>query len=299
MAVTANIGGVNYSSSNSATPYQDIYNQYAKQQRTIRDAYTQRLADDKTAKEGEVNSQYNANNQRNYINYMQAKKNLPSELNAAGINGGATESSLLRLGTNYGSNVAENESGRAANLAALAQTYASKQAEYDEEFDNKLQSAYLTMLENQNKYEQEQREKDLQYFANSITGRYSDVKDYQELIKQLKASSDPNKNYKIALAEQAMNALKKEQEQAALAKSSSRSSGYRSYGGGYSNYGGSSSSSDTGSDYYIDATPLSNALAKAAVSTAKSGSNVKSSTTSTKPKQRNYMGTGLGYYQFK
>lgn len=298
MAVTANVGGVNYSSNNSVTPYKDIYDQYVSKQRNIRDAFQKQLDTDQSNRANEINSQYNSNNTRNYVNYMQAKKNLPSELNAAGINGGATESSILRLGTNYGSNVAENESGRAANLAALAQTYATKKAEYDEEFDNKLQSAYLTLLENQNKYEQEQREKDLQYFANSITGRFGKVSEYQDLIKQLQASSDPNKNYKIALAQQAMNALSKEIElQKSAGSGGSRSSGYRSYGG-YS-YGGGGSGDVSADTTTIDASPLVSGITNVGSKLANAFKKDTANKTTTAKKDRDYVGTQFGYYQFR
>lgn len=319
-ATQANAGGTSSGSKGTNTtksPYKNIYDQYAKQQQSIRDAYQKQLDSDQQAKAGEINAQYDSNNTRNYINYMQAKKNLPSELSAAGINGGATESSILRLGTNYGTNVADNESGRAANLAALAQTYATKKAEYDEEFNNKLQSAYLTMLENQTKYEQEQREKDLQYFANSITGRFGDVSEYKALIKKLKASSDPNKKYKIALAQQAMNALKKElkaeEEAAKAAKSSGGGGGYRSYGG-YS-YGGGGSGGNSSDSVYVDPTGATTTLANGALSIANAlgnGTNKKSTiedalaqaalatVKSAKPKNtRNIMGNQFMLSQFQ
>ena len=143
---------------NSKTPYIDMYNDYAKQQKGIRDAYRKQIETDQTAAINSSNAEYDNTARQNYINYMQAQKRLPSELNAMGIRGGASESSLLRLGTNYGSNVASNEASRNAAIAALRQQYADKLASYDEEWDNKLQQAYLTAVENQLKWEQEQQE---------------------------------------------------------------------------------------------------------------------------------------------
>lgn len=143
---------------NSKTPYIDMYNDYAKQQKSIRDAYRKQIETDQTAAINSSNAEYDNTARQNYINYMQAQKRLPSELNAMGIRGGASESSLLRLGTNYGSNVASNEASRNAAIAALRQQYADKLASYDEEWDNKLQQAYLTAVENQLKWEQEQQE---------------------------------------------------------------------------------------------------------------------------------------------
>ena len=141
----------------SKTPYIDMYNNYRNEQQNIRDAYRKQLEADRTAAEASSNAEYDNAARQNYINYMQARKSLPSQLNALGIRGGASESSALRLGTNYGSNVASNEASRNAALAALRQQYEDKLASYDEEWDNKLQQAYLTAIENQLKWEQEQK----------------------------------------------------------------------------------------------------------------------------------------------
>lgn len=140
----------------SKTPYMDMYNEYAKQQQGIRDAYRAQITADRDAALNASNAEYNNSARQNYVNYMQAQKRLPSELNALGINGGASESSLIRLGTNYGSNLASNESARNAALAGIRQQYMDKLASYDEEWNNKLANAYLTAAENQLKWEQEQ-----------------------------------------------------------------------------------------------------------------------------------------------
>ena len=147
----------NFAYANSKTPYMDMYRDYANQQQNIRNAYRKQIEADQTAAINSSNAEYDNTARQNYINYMQAQKRLPSELNAMGIRGGASESSLLRLGTNYGSNVASNEASRNSAIAALRQQYADKLASYDEEWDNKLQQAYLTAVENQLKWEQEQQ----------------------------------------------------------------------------------------------------------------------------------------------
>lgn len=141
----------------SKTPYIDMYNAYRNEQQGIRDAFRKQLEADRTSAEKSSNAEYDNAARQNYINYMQARKSLPSQLNALGIRGGASESSALRLGTNYGSNVASNEASRNSALAAIRQQYEDKLAQYDEEWDNKLQQAYLTAIENQLKWEQEQQ----------------------------------------------------------------------------------------------------------------------------------------------
>lgn len=141
----------------SKTPYIDMYNAYRNEQQGIRDAFRKQLEADRTSAENSSNAEYDNAARQNYINYMQARKSLPSQLNALGIRGGASESSALRLGTNYGSNVASNEASRNSALAAIRQQYEDKLAQYDEEWDNKLQQAYLTAIENQLNWEQAQK----------------------------------------------------------------------------------------------------------------------------------------------
>lgn len=141
----------------SKTPYIDMYNAYRNEQQGIRDAFRKQLEADRTSAENSSNAEYDNAARQNYINYMQARKSLPSQLNALGIRGGASESSALRLGTNYGSNVASNEAARNSALANIRQQYEDKLAQYDEEWDNKLQQAYLTAIENQLNWEQAQK----------------------------------------------------------------------------------------------------------------------------------------------
>lgn len=239
MAVTTNVGGYNYTSTNSSTPFVDIYNQYKKSLEDQRASYVNSQNTQQAADEQKVNSSYDNNARQYYINNMQARRNLPNELNAQGINGGASESALIRLNTAYGNNLAQNESGRASGLSTLRQNYTNNLDEYDRTMQNDLSEKYLTLMENQRQYEQDQREKDLQYFANSITGRFNSVSAYKNLINQLQASNDPMKEYKIALAQQAMVALQNSQS------SGGGGGGGRSYGRSYGSSGSGSSTTQT------------------------------------------------------
>ena len=232
------VGGANtHSFMMGGSPYAEIYNQYAKQQGDLRNQFVKQLETNKANDTNKSNANYDNTAKQNYIKYMQQSRQLPESLNALGVNGGAAESSLIRLKTNYGNNMATNEANRNTAINEINNNYANKLTSYDEEFQNKLNTAYLTQMENQRKWEQEQREKDLQYFANSITGRFKTVGEYQTLINQLSSSSDPNKDYKIALAQQAMNAL------AGTSGSGGGRGGYsRSRYGRRGGYGSSSSS---------------------------------------------------------
>lgn len=141
----------------SKTPYIDMYKDYEKKQNKISKAYRKQIRADRKAALNASNAEYDASAKQNYINYMQARKNLPSELNSLGIRGGASESSLIRLGSNYGTNVANNAASRNQALAGIRQTYADKLAAYREETGNKLAQAYMTAIENQLKWEQEEK----------------------------------------------------------------------------------------------------------------------------------------------
>ena len=58
-----------------------------------------------------------------YINYMMNRRNLDQNLAAAGISGGATESSMAKLFNNYGSSRNNINTTLAKNLAQLLNTY--------------------------------------------------------------------------------------------------------------------------------------------------------------------------------
>lgn len=216
---------------NTATPYLDSYKKLA-------DAYNAQakadVANMETRRDTDLtksNAGYDQTAKQNYINYMQAQKKLPSQLNSMGIRGGASESSLIRLGTNYGSNVASNEAARQSAADSIRQAYAQQIADYNKDLNERLAQAQATAEQNQINWEREQLEKDLQYFSSAIEGLYSNKGGYQKLIAQLQASNDPNKDYKIMLATRAMN-------QVASAKKSGGGGGGRSYGGYGGSYGG-------------------------------------------------------------
>ena len=118
----------------------------------------------------------------------------------------------------------------------------------------------MTAKQNQIQYDTEQRQKDLEYFSGAIEGLYGDPAQYDALIAQLQASNDPNKEYKIMLANKAKQTLNDKiaeqqaelykqylEQQAALAAQKKSSGG--SGGGGKSSKksGGSSKSSSSGS----------------------------------------------------
>ena len=269
------------------TPYIDQYNEtakkmaterdaYLKDQSALRDAYRKQATTERNQNVATTNQNYDSSAKQNYINYMQAQKNLPSELNALGIRGGASESSLIRLGSNYGTNVASNEAARGTAIAGLNQAYEKALSDYDtqyqttlsdynRDYNSRLASAYATAYQNQIAWEKEQQQKDLEYFSGVIEGLYGSTESYDKLIASLKKSSDPNKEYKIMLAQKAKQTLvDKLAEQAA---SSGGGGGGYSGGGGYG--GGGGYSSGGGSVSSDDAKAIAKSAVKTVAKTAK------------------------------
>ena len=258
-----------------------------------------RMGEEYGNSQADTNAGYDTSARQNYINYMQAQKNLPDQLNALGIRGGASESSLIRLGANYGTNVAANESARQTALrdlerqykdqlfnaeqnynkavASINDTYSNDTRSYMDTFNRlmsqleaekgeKLLTAQQTALENDYKARKEAESKDLEQFANTIGKAFKTADEYRSLIKALRASKDPNKNAKINLARAAMNDLAEKEAEEAAARASSRSSGgySRSYGGGGGYY---NSGSNSGYDDDTESAP-DNSAAIAAVNAA-------------------------------
>lgn len=220
----------------SGTPFMDQFS-------TLKAGYEKQLANETAQmnqrQEREIadsNKTYDANARTNYINYMQSRKNLPSQLNSLGIRGGASESSLLRLGTTYGQNVAANEGARASAQDAIRQTYAQQIQDMRNNYNNRIVQAEADAKKNQLEWETTQLDKDLQRFSGTIQGLYKKKSSYEKLIKKLEASSDPNKKYKIALARQAMNQLEDSGSSGSGSGSGRRSGGRRGYSSGSGYY---------------------------------------------------------------
>lgn len=112
----------------------DQYNKWLEGYNEIHDAYLQRATERQARDEAAAKANYDNAARQNYVNYMQAQKQLPAQLRQLGINGGASESSLIRLGANYGTNVANTEMARAQALDNIANQYADMISEFEQEY---------------------------------------------------------------------------------------------------------------------------------------------------------------------
>ena len=189
-----------------------------------------------------INDSYDNSAREAYITSMQNQKALPALMSTQGMTGGATESSMLNLQTNYENNLADLENARntalanadlglndvnadlASTLASINSQYGAKLADYVKEKQDEAKSDYVTNIS--------------QYYD-----------DYQAEINRLLASGVPESDYRIQYLRAARQSKIKEQQEeaaaqaAALAAASTKSSSSGSRG---------SSGSGTSSSYDYD-----------------------------------------------
>ena len=117
------------SSQSVSNPYAD-YMAMLERQRAEEQALRDRAAEAAKANQQQI---YNTNvdklnrasdeaNQQAYINYMMSKRDLPQQLSAVGLSGGAAESSYAGLYNSYGNSRAQTEKSRLEGMADLQQT---------------------------------------------------------------------------------------------------------------------------------------------------------------------------------
>ena len=157
-----------------------------------------------------TNANYDNSARQAYVDYMRKQKALPSQLQALGVRGGATESGLLNLYNNYGTEHAANEQQRNADLTANRQAYndaynklVSDRSTYLMDYEKDLATQRQTALNNQmNEYNNE-----ITRFSSSIAQYPTTEKGYESYkkwINKLKKSNDPLKGIKIGLVRQQM-----------------------------------------------------------------------------------------------
>ena len=177
---------------------------------------TQRLENQKT----NINQSYDDSARQAYIANMQSKKNLPQQLAASGLTGGATETANLGLQTSYENNLnnininrnnAINDIDNAiidlknnGDLTATEQALANSQAAL---------SAYQNLLGNKINYDITKKQNDLSAQLSTI-GQYSN--DYQAEIDRRTAinPNDPLIPYLIAARQEKINAQNQANQEA-------------------------------------------------------------------------------------
>ena len=203
-----------------------------------------------------TNANYDNSARQAYVDYMRKQRALPSQLQALGVRGGATESGLLNLYNAYGTEHAANEQQRGADLTSNKQAYddaiaklAADRSQYLMDYEKDLAAQKQQAINNQiNEYNNE-----ITRFSSSVA-QYPTTEDgykaYEAWIANMEASNDPLKDIKIALIRQQMATQFPEGPDNIGGGGSGGGGGgggYRrgGYGGGY----GSGSDSSSGNDY--------------------------------------------------
>ena len=234
--------------------YLKAYEQYANDAAAQRNLYNQQFNSNtsnlsKTLQQNNstTNANYDNNARQAYVDYMRKQRSLPSQLQALGVRGGATESGLLNLYNNYGTEHAANEQQRAAELGTNQQAYddayaklVADRTQYLMDYEKDLAAQKQQAINNQiNEYNNE-----ITRFSSSVA-QYPTTKDgykqYEAWIKNMEASSDPLKDIKVALIRQQMATQFPDGN-----PNGSGSGGSGGGGGGYSRRGGYSRSGSGG-----------------------------------------------------
>ena len=132
-------------------------NAYASKRNNINSSFENtkmRLNDNYEHSKAGINTDAESALQQAYINKMLSLKNLPQQLAAQGLSGGASESTLAGLYNNYGNARNEIDRSRNDNLANLGQTYQNNLSDILNQYNSALSSAddaraqYLMQIEN-------------------------------------------------------------------------------------------------------------------------------------------------------
>lgn len=209
--------------------YAKAFSDYSKQRNTE--------ADRAIAK---TNTQYDTAQRGNYINYMQNQRELPEQLAAQGITGGASETSLLRARTNYENNYNNTERSRGADIGAIRSNLADALNTYRMTADQNMNDEITQNRQLRANYERQLQQEAEQRFANTISG-YDSIGDIDRTISAIQKSGKDTWRIAYLRARRAeLVAAQRAEEQAAAARSGGGGYSYRSGGGG------SSSSSSSG-----------------------------------------------------
>lgn len=151
-----------------AAQQQAAQNAYNSNMSALQDAYQKRLSglsSNLESTKSQLTNSYNNSSkslndnaakalQEAYISRMMSEKNLPIQLSAQGINGGASESAVASLLNNYGNSRNNIETAKNNSLSQLEQAYNSNMANALQSYNDAVSSAadtnmaYRMQLEN-------------------------------------------------------------------------------------------------------------------------------------------------------
>lgn len=268
--------------------YLNAYQTYANTMKSLADQQQAKYNKDLALNNQTTNANFDNSARQAYVDYMRKQKALPSQLQALGVNGGATESGLLNLYNNYGNEHAANEQQRAAELAANQRARDEAWYEYSTQYQKDLADKEQTAINNQiNEYNNE-----VTRFSSSVA-QYPTTekgyKQYQKWLKQMESSNDPLKDIKAALIRQQMatqfpnglDGIKKSGGGSGGGGGGSKRSS-RSYSGGSGGSGGDNNNNNDKAKYKTTTTAMDEYYKSGAIkSKSTKSSNKKKSKSST------------------
>ena len=183
--------------------------QIRQQDAATRTAYATNLRTQANQQIAGNNQQYDKAQNANYVNYMMAQRAMPGQMARLGLSGGASESNMLRLQTNYANMRGNTEAQRSSANNSVTQNMNNSLANYNLQQDQLLNDRltknesdlYARQVDERNrqleqqkfeleKQQYEQTVKDNAYTkaferANANASQYGSVKDVNKALKSL------------------------------------------------------------------------------------------------------------------
>ena len=251
------INGVTYVSKDSKNPYGEIASAYAQQAQKNLSTQEQQMLQQLAASKQGAAANFDSNAAQAYINYAKQQNALPEQLRAQGINGGASESAMVRMQNQFAQNQSANNAARSAAMAQLQNTYDTNIANLRNETNADILANSMALAQQQAEFNDTLQQRALEQYSATIE-RFTSVKSVEKAIKNLD-KNDPNYTAKKQLLQ-----LRKAQIKEAKGGGSSGGSRRSSSGGSSSKSSGGSSSKKTTSS----SKKASNAIVKGAKLTA-------------------------------
>ena len=142
------------SAASGANPVQTAEQKAETSLSDLMNRYSAELREDYNYSANKMKEERDAALRENYILQQQAKAALPEQMAAAGINGGARETSLADLIARYQGNRNDIQKEYMSSLGDLAQEHQNKQTENAKSYNEKWLEYLLSLaeMENQKKY---------------------------------------------------------------------------------------------------------------------------------------------------
>ena len=230
------INGVTYVSKDSKNPYGEIASAYAKQAQQNLGTQEQQMLQQLAASKQGAAANFDSNAAQAYINYAKQQNALPEQLRAQGINGGASESAMVRMQNQFAQNQSANNAARSAAMAQLQNTYDTNIANLRNETNADILANSMALAQQQAEFNDTLQQRALEQYSATIE-RFTSVDSVNKAIKKLD-KSDPNYTAKLQLLQLRRAQIK---EAKGSGSGGGGGGGRRSSGGGKKSSGGGGS----------------------------------------------------------